>query len=96
MSVGEIVINTPNYKSASFPMFTGHSNHILTVELCRIFFIYSFFFQEKTLDDISFKLETKIMNFMSFFILKVANIRRFILIQCSEQEARFKKYVIML
>ena len=30
-----------------------------------------------------------------FFILKVANIRYFILIKCSEQEARFKKYVIM-
>ena len=29
------------------------------------------------------------------FILKVANIRCFVLIQCSEQEARFKKYVIM-
>jgi hypothetical protein len=24
MSVGEIAINTPNYKSASFPKFTGH------------------------------------------------------------------------
>ena len=31
------------------------------------FFIYSFF-QEKTLVDISFKLETKIMNFMCFFL----------------------------
>jgi hypothetical protein len=30
-----------------------------------------------------------------FFILKVANIRCFILIKCSEQEARFKKYVII-
>jgi hypothetical protein len=30
-----------------------------------------------------------------WFILKVANIRCFILIKCSEQEARFKKYVIM-
>jgi hypothetical protein len=29
------------------------------------------------------------------FILKVANIRCFILIKCSEQEARFKKYAIM-
>jgi len=29
------------------------------------------------------------------FILKVANIRCFILIKCSEQDARFKKYVIM-
>ena len=28
------------------------------------------------------------------FMLKVANIRCFILIKCSEQEARFKKYVI--
>ena len=24
MSVGEIVINTPNYKSAAFPKFAGH------------------------------------------------------------------------
>ena len=29
------------------------------------------------------------------FILKVANIRCFILIKCSEQEARFKKYAII-
>jgi len=29
------------------------------------------------------------------FILKVANIRCFILIKCSEQKARFKKYLIM-
>jgi len=29
------------------------------------------------------------------FTLQVANIRYFILIKCSEQEARFKKYVIM-
>jgi hypothetical protein len=33
------------------------------------------------------------LNFL--FILKVANIRRFILIKCSEQKARFKKSVIM-
>jgi hypothetical protein len=35
-------------------------NRILTVELHRNFF-YILFFQEKTLGDISFKLETKIM-----------------------------------
>ena len=29
------------------------------------------------------------------FILKAANIRCFILIKCSEQKVRFKKYVIM-
>jgi hypothetical protein len=29
------------------------------------------------------------------FILKAANIRCFILIKCSEQNVRFKKYVIM-
>ena len=40
------------------------------VKLHRSFFIYWFFFQEKTLGDISFKLETKIMNFMSVFFLK--------------------------
>ena len=33
------------------------------------------------------------LNFL--FILKVANIRCFILIKCSEQKARFKKSVIM-
>jgi hypothetical protein len=33
------------------------------------------------------------LNFL--FILKVANIQCFILIKCSEQKARFKKYVIM-
>ena len=32
---------------------------------------------------------------IDFIILKVANIRCFILIKCSEQEARFKTYVIM-
>jgi hypothetical protein len=47
----------------------------------------------------------KITNFQStifkvrfdffWFILKVANIRCSILIKCSEQEARFKKYAIM-
>ena len=51
----------------------SRSNHILTVELCRNFFYIFFFFQEKTLDDISFKLETKIMNFMSVFFLKKYN-----------------------
>ena len=34
-------------------------------------------------------------NWFFLFILKVANIRCFILIKCSEQEARFKKYAIM-
>ena len=32
---------------------------------------------------------------IDFFILKVANIRCFILIKCSEQKAKFKKYAIM-
>ena len=32
---------------------------------------------------------------MFLFILKVANIGCFILIKCSEQEARFKTYAIM-
>ena len=45
-------------------------NRILTVELHRSFLYILFFFQEKTLGDISFKLETKIMNFMSVFFLK--------------------------
>jgi hypothetical protein len=34
-------------------------------------------------------------NWIFLFILKVANIRCFILIKCSEQEVRFKKYAIM-
>jgi hypothetical protein len=34
---------------------------------------YSVFFQEKTLGDISFKLETKIMNFLSVFFQKKYN-----------------------
>ena len=39
-----------------------------------LFSIYSFFFQEKTLGGISFKLETKIMNFMTvFFFEKIYN-----------------------
>jgi hypothetical protein len=42
---------------------------MLTVELHRSF-LYILFFQEKTLGDISFKLETKIMNFMSGLFLK--------------------------
>jgi hypothetical protein len=37
-----------------------------TVELHRSFLYILFFFQGKTLGDISFKLETKIMNLMSF------------------------------
>jgi hypothetical protein len=42
-------------------MKSSRPNHILTVELHRSF-LYILFFQEKTLGDISFKLETKIMN----------------------------------
>ena len=44
-------------------------NSILTVELHHSF-LYILFFQEKPLVDISFKLETKIMNFMSVFFEK--------------------------
>jgi hypothetical protein len=40
------------------------------IVLHRRFLYYSFFFQEKTLGDISFKLETKIMNFMTVFLPK--------------------------
>ena len=36
----------------------------------RRFLYYSFFFQEKTQGDISFKLETKIMNFMTGFFFR--------------------------
>ena len=41
--------------------------------IASYFFYIYFFFQEKTLGDISFKLETKIMNFMSGFFLKKYN-----------------------
>ena len=43
----------------------------------------------------SFLFAFKGQNWIFLFILKVANIRGFILIKCSEQEARFKKYVKM-
>ena len=43
---------------------TPFLNTFLTVEWHRRFLNYSFFFQKKTLGDISFKLETEIMNFM--------------------------------
>ena len=46
-------------------------NSILTVELHRTrSFLYILFFQQKTLGDISFKLETKIINFLSVFFEK--------------------------
>ena len=48
-------------------VFFSRPNHILTVELRRILLHILFFFQEKTLGDIFFKLETEIMNFMSVF-----------------------------
>ena len=54
-------------------VFFSRLNHILTVELCCIFFFYIFFFQDQMLGDISFKLETKIMIFMSVFFLKKYN-----------------------
>ena len=37
----------------------------------------------------------RIVFFLFILLLKVANIQCFILIKCSEQEARFKKYAIM-
>ena len=40
-------------------------------------------------------IQDAIIDFL-FFILKVANIRCFTLIKCSEQEVKFKKYVIMM
>jgi hypothetical protein len=46
-------------------------NRILTVELHRSFLYIFFFFQEKMLGDISFKLETKIMNLCLFFSKKI-------------------------
>ena len=41
------------------------------------------------------KTHSRLSQLNILFILKVANIRCVILIKCSEQEARFKKYVIM-
>jgi hypothetical protein len=37
---------------------------------CILLTTFEFFFQDKTLGDISFKLEIKIMNFMSVFFEK--------------------------
>jgi hypothetical protein len=53
-------------------------------------FIFIYFTIKKSADD----LKVAQIDFF-LFILKVANIRCFILIKCSEQEARFKKYAIM-
>jgi hypothetical protein len=45
---------------------------------------------------VEYKRSLKVVRkYFFLFILKVANIRCIILIKCSEQEARFKKYVIM-
>ena len=55
-------------------------------------FIFIYFTIKKSAGDLK-----GIVAQIDFFwsILKVANIRCFILIKCSEQEARFKKYAIM-
>jgi hypothetical protein len=52
-------------------------------------FIFIYFTIKKSADDLK-----GIVAQIDFF-LKVANIRCFILIKCSEQEVRFKKYAIM-
>jgi hypothetical protein len=48
--------------------FLGRIN--FNSRITSYFFYIFFFFQEKTLGDISFKLDTKIMNFMSVFFSK--------------------------
>ena len=48
--------------------FLGRIN--FNSRITSYFFYIFFFFQEKTLGDISFKLDTKIMNFMSVFFWK--------------------------
>jgi len=45
--------------------------------------------------DVELWLNLRLSELIFLFILKVANIRCFILIKCFEQKARFKKYVIM-
>jgi hypothetical protein len=55
-------------------------------------FIFIYFTIKKSADDLK-GIVAQIDFFL--FILKVANIRCFILIKCSEQEVRFKKYAIM-
>jgi hypothetical protein len=60
--------NTHTVSITFFNLFSAESYFDSRIAL--YFFIYSFFFQEKTLGDISFKLETKIMNFMSGFFHK--------------------------
>ena len=66
----------PMEKSVTFTGACKHNlvsffqpNRILRVELYRSF-LYILSFQEKTLGDISFILETKIMTFMSVFFEK--------------------------
>ena len=49
-------------------LFTAES--YFESRIASSFFILFFFFQEKTLGDISFKLETKIMNFMTLFFFR--------------------------
>ena len=53
-------------------LFTAESYFDSRMHCIVVCFIYSFF-HEKTLGDISFKLETKIMNFISGFFLKKYN-----------------------
>ena len=50
------------------PLFTTES--YFDSRVASSFFILFFFFQEKTLGDISFKLETKIINFMTGFFFE--------------------------
>jgi hypothetical protein len=59
-----------NIVRVNIGFFTGFKK--IKVELHRSF-LYILFFQEKMLGDISFKLETKIMNFMSIFFRKKYN-----------------------
>jgi hypothetical protein len=64
---------------------------------CIRFHLYNLFIVVENLDLFAynkiFVTGCQKLNFL--FILKVANIRCFILIKCSEQKARFKKSVIM-
>jgi hypothetical protein len=70
----------------------------------RRFLYYSFFFQENTLGDISIKLETKIMNFMTFFfflnIIKTTQVLSIIYnticLQCSHYQAPLQSLGLFL
>ena len=75
----------------------AHLTMLFIHSLCSIkysFFAINYFSQYHMGLNVPFK-DIQAVRIEFFCLLKVANIRCFILIKCSEQEARFKKYAIM-